>query len=608
MRVLGISCFYHDAAACLVEDGRIVAAAEEERFTRKKHDASFPSNAVRYCLAEGGVGKGERIDAVAFYDKPLLKFHRILETYLAIAPRGLRSFLHAMPLWAREKLWTEPAIRESLEQIGVVAPEKIHFLEHHQSHAASAFYPSPFQDAAVLTLDGVGEWATATVGLGEGASLKLLKELDFPHSLGLLYSAFTYFTGFRVNSGEYKLMGLAPYGEGKYTQVILDKLLDLKPDGSFRLNIEYFGFLDDLRMTNEKFAALFGGPARQGESEITQRERDLAKSVQEVTEEIVLRMARNVRTETGQKNLCLAGGVALNCVANGRLLREGIFENLWIQPASGDSGGALGAALAAWHSVLKQPRQVSGPRDAMQSALLGPEFSDEQVKEFLLEKGYPFEELDADVWAPKVAQLIADEKVVALCQGRMEFGPRALGNRSIIADARSPRMQLVMNQKIKFRESFRPFAPAVLEERVGDYFELDRESPYMLLVAPVKEERRLPKQGDEGTLPVMEWVKRPRSDVPAITHVDYTARIQTVRADSNPRFHSVLKAFESLTGCGLVINTSFNVRGEPIVCTPEDAYRCFMRSAIDYLVIGRFLLDRRGQPVWQDAEQHTFID
>jgi carbamoyltransferase len=598
MRILGLSCYYHDAAACLVEDGVILAAAEEERFTRKKHDSSFPRNAVQYCLAEAGIARGGEVDVVAFYDKPLLKFQRIVESYFAVAPRGLGSFLQALPVWINEKLWTEPAIQDALATLDVKVREPLLFLEHHESHAASAFYPSPFQDATILTLDGVGEWATATVGVGEGERLEIVEELDFPHSLGLLYSAFTYFTGFRVNSGEYKLMGLAPYGEGTYTKLILDKLVDLRDDGSFRLNLDYFGYVDGLTMTNARFADLFGGPPRAPESPVTRRERDMARSVQEVTEEIVLRMARHARARTGKSRLCLAGGVALNCVANGRLLRERIVDDFWVQPAAGDSGGAIGAALRTWHGVKKKPRRVEGRRDQMRGALLGPEFSDADVREFLVARGYPFEELRGEVWADRIAELIADEKVVALCQGRMEFGPRALGNRSIIADARSPKMQSVMNLKVKFRESFRPFAPAVLEERVSDYFEIDRPSPYMLIVAPVREERRLPPGG--GTESLTEWVNQPRSDIPAVTHVDYSARIQTVSADVNPRFHSILKAFERRTGCGLVINTSFNVRGEPIVCTPSDAYRCFMRSAIDCLVLGSFLLDRQSQPVWHD--------
>jgi carbamoyltransferase len=600
MKLLGISCYYHDSAACLVDAGRIVAAAQEERFTRKKHDEGFPTNAVRYCLAEGGVGAGQ-LDGVVFYDKPLLKFHRILETYLATVPKGLRSAVMALPVWLREKLWIPPHIQEALEACGVGDAKEIYFTEHHESHAASAFYPSPFEEAAVLTLDGVGEWATTTIGVGEGNKLELIREMTFPHSLGLLYSAFTYFTGFRVNSGEYKLMGLAPYGEGKYTDAIKRELIDLRDDGSFRMNMDYFGYLDGLEMTSGKFAALFGGPARSPESPITQREMDLAKSIQDVTEEIVLKLARHAREITGKRNLCMAGGVALNCVANGVLLREGIFDDLWIQPAAGDAGGALGAPLAVWHNAMGKPRTVERsprtgkPRDAMCGALLGPEFGRDQTREYLDAHGYPYEELaDAD-WARRIAEVIAGENVIGLCQGRMEFGPRALGGRSIIGDARSPKMQSVMNLKIKYRESFRPFAPSVLEERVSDYFELDRPSPYMLLVADVVASRRVPKRGDERDLPLTEWVNRPRSDVPAVTHVDYSARIQTVGEES-PRYHAILTEFEKLTGYGVIVNTSFNVRGEPIVCTPEDAYRCFMRTEMDYLVLGPFLLDKRAQP------------
>ena len=599
MKLLGISCYYHDSAACLVDEGRIVAAAQEERFTRKKHDEGFPTNAVRYCLAEGGVRPGE-LDGVVFYDKPLLKFHRILETYLATAPKGLRSAVMALPVWLREKLWIPPQIQEALELCGVGEAKEIFFTEHHESHAASAFYPSPFEEAAVLTLDGVGEWATTTIGVGEGNRLRLIREMTFPHSLGLLYSAFTYFTGFRVNSGEYKLMGLAPYGEGKYADIIKRELIDVREDGSFRMNMDYFGYLDGLEMTNGKFAALFGGPARPPESPITQREMDLAKSIQDVTEEIVLKLARHAREITGKRNLCMAGGVALNCVANGVLLRAGIFDDLWIQPAAGDAGGALGAPLAVWHNAMDKPRTVSlsaagKPRDAMRGSLLGPEFTREQTREFLDFHGYPYEELSDADWARRIAEVIAGENVIGLCQGRMEFGPRALGGRSIIGDARSPKMQSVMNLKIKYRESFRPFAPSVLEERVSDYFDLDRPSPYMLLVADVVESRRVPKRGDERDLPLTEWVNRPRSDVPAITHVDYSARIQTVGEES-PRYHAIIQEFEKLTGYGVIVNTSFNVRGEPIVCTPEDAYRCFMRTEMDYLVLGPFLLDKKAQP------------
>ncbi|HYO15342.1 MAG TPA: carbamoyltransferase [Thermoanaerobaculia bacterium] len=604
MKLLGISCYYHDSAACLVDSGRIVAAAQEERFTRKKHDPDFPFHAVRYCLAEGGVRRAEDLAGVVFYDKPLLKFHRILETYLAVVPKGLRSYVMAVPLWLKEKLWIPPKIQESLEAAGLGEVKDIFFTEHHESHAASAFYPSPFAEAAVLTLDGVGEWATTTIGVGEGHKLRLLREIVFPHSLGLLYSAFTYFTGFRVNSGEYKLMGLAPYGEGTYTDVIKRELIDLREDGSFRMNMDYFGYLDGLAMTNEKFDRLFGGPPRPPESPITKREMDLAKSIQEVTEEIVLKLARHARELTGKRHLCLAGGVALNCVANGILLREGIFDDIWIQPAAGDAGGALGAPLAVWHNAMDKPRTPARSnghvRDSMRGALLGPEFPREQIKEYLDAKGYPYEELPADGWARRIAELIAGENVIGLCQGRMEFGPRALGSRSIIGDARSPKMQSVMNLKIKYRESFRPFAPSVLEERVSDYFELDRPSPYMLLVADVVERRRVPRRGDEKDLPLLEWVNRPRSDVPAITHVDYSARIQTVSREDSPAYHAILTEFERLTGYGVIVNTSFNVRGEPIVCTPEDAYRCFMRTEMDYLVLGPFLLEKKAQPAFEE--------
>jgi carbamoyltransferase len=628
VKLLGISCYYHDSAACLIDSGRIVAAAQEERFTRIKHDSAFPAHAVRYCLAQAGNGDGKpaSLDGVVFYDKPLLKFHRILETYLAVAPRGLRSYVQALPLWLREKLWIPPRIEEALDELrgtagGAAAGSRppIYFTAHHEAHAASAFYPSPFDEAAVLTLDGVGEWATTTIGVGEGHRLRLVREIRFPHSLGLLYSAFTYFTGFKVNSGEYKLMGLAPYGTGRYADLIKRELIDVKDDGSFRLNMEYFGYLDGLEMTNQRFAALFGGPPRQPESPIGVREMDLARSIQEVTEEVVLKLARHARELTGKRNLCLAGGVALNCVANGILLRAGIFDDLWIQPAAGDAGGALGAPLAVWHNAMGKPRVTATAtgnggsagstgngvntgkrRDLMQGALLGPEFGAEPIREYLEHLGLPYEELaDAD-WAPRIARLIAAENVVGLCHGRMEFGPRALGNRSIVGDARSARMQSIMNLKIKYRESFRPFAPSVLEERVGDYFELDRPSPYMLLVADVVGSRRVPRQGDEEGLPLVEWVNRPRSDIPAITHVDYSARIQTVSREDNPRYHALLAEFERETGYGVIVNTSFNVRGEPIVCTPEDAYRCFMRTEMDYLVLGPFLLDKRIQPAFAD--------
>ena len=628
MKLLGISCYYHDSAACLIDDGRIVAAAQEERFTRIKHDSAFPANAVLYCLAQGGAisrsgggGASGGLDGVVFYDKPLLKFHRILETYLAVAPRGLRSCVQALPLWLREKLWIPPRIEEALERCaqagfgnggaaaagagGNAAAPPIYFTEHHESHAASAFYPSPFDEAAVLTLDGVGEWATTTIGVGEQQRLRLIREMSFPHSLGLLYSAFTYFTGFRVNSGEYKLMGLAPYGQPRYSDIIKKELIDLREDGSFRMNMDYFGYLDGLAMTNGRFAALFGGPPRQPESPIGQREMDLARSIQEVTEEVVLKLARHARQLTGKRHLCLAGGVALNCVANGILLRAGIFDDIWIQPAAGDAGGALGAPLAVWHNAMGKPRvTVTGAsgkrRDLMQGALLGPEFGGGQIREYLDHLALPYEELSDDAWAPRLAGLIAGDNVIGLCHGRMEFGPRALGNRSIVGDARSPRMQSIMNLKIKYRESFRPFAPSVLEERVGDYFELDRPSPYMLLVADVAASRRVARRGDEAGLPLVEWVNRPRSDIPAVTHVDYSARIQTVSQEDNPRYHALLVEFERATGYGVIVNTSFNVRGEPIICTPEDAYRCFMRTEMDYLVLGPFLLDKKAQPAFAD--------
>ncbi|MFA5043970.1 MAG: carbamoyltransferase [Kiritimatiellia bacterium] len=601
MNILGISAYYHDSAAALVRDGEIVAAAQEERFTRKKHDAGFPLQAIRYCLAEGQIATGQ-LDAVAFYDKPIAKFARILETYFSVAPRGLRSFMMALPLWLKQKLWIPMEIEAALESLGFPPGIPLYFPEHHESHAASAFFPSPFEEAAILTLDGVGEWATSTIGRGQQNRLDILKELRFPHSLGLLYSAFTYFTGFRVNSGEYKLMGLAPYGEPIYVNRILDNLLDLKEDGSFRLNLDYFGYLDGLTMTNAKFSRLFDGPPRKAEAEISRREMDLARSIQVVTEEIVLRMARTARALTGLENLCLAGGVALNCVANGRLLREGPFKNIWIQPASGDAGGALGAALMVWHAVRNQPRAADGIHDRMQGSYLGPAFAESEIEAFLQARGYPAEKIsDPALWADRIADLIAAEQVIGLVHGRMEFGPRALGNRSIIGDARSTRMQSIMNLKIKYRESFRPFAPTCLEERVGEYFDLDRPSPYMLLVAPVRGSRCLGVT-EAQKIPVRERIKQVRSDVPAITHVDYSARVQSVARATNPGYYDIIKAFEKKTGCGIIINTSFNVRGEPIVCTPEDAYRCFMRTEMDALVLGSFILDKKRQPSWTEKK------
>jgi len=601
MNILGISAYYHDSAAALLCDGEIVAAAQEERFTRKKHYAGFPVNAVRYCLAQGGLQKGS-LDAVAFYEKPVTKFARILETYFGVAPKGLRSFVMALPIWAKKKLWIPMEIESQLAKAGVTLNDPIYFPEHHESHMASAFYPSPFDSAVILTLDAVGEWSTSTIGLGQGNKIKILKELRFPHSLGLLYSAFTYFTGFRVNSGEYKLMGLAPYGDPKYVDLILNELIDLKTDGSFRLNMNYFGYLDGLTMTNGQFAKLFGGPPRAPESEITKREMDMARSIQVVTEKIVMRIARYAHALTGEENVCLAGGVALNCVANGRLNREGPFRNTWIQPAAGDAGGALGAAYVVWHMVQNNKREANGVDDKMNGAYLGPEFDVTEIEAYLQHHGYAATRMDDEKqWSKYIAQLLFDQNVIGLFQGRMEYGPRALGNRSIIGDARSPTMQRIMNLKIKYRESFRPFAPSCLEERVGDFFELNKPSPYMLLVAPVKADRC---KGIEKSqeLPMRERINRLRSDVPAITHVDYSARIQTVSRNVNPKYYAIIKTFEDLTGYGIIINTSFNVRGEPIVCTPEDAYRCFMRTEMDYLVLGPFILNKKEQPDWTEKQ------
>jgi carbamoyltransferase len=599
MNILGISAYYHDAAACLVRDGEIVAAAQEERFTRRKHDAEFPVHAVRYCLAEGGVEPGG-VDLVVFYDKPLTKFSRILQTYFATAPRGLRSFLMALPIWMRQKLWIPADIERALHEAGAGEPGAVHFCEHHESHAASAFLPSPFERAAILTLDGVGEWATTSLGHGRGNRVTILAEQHFPHSLGLLYSAFTYFTGFKVNSGEYKLMGLAPYGEPRYAQQIRDHLIDVRDDGSFRLNLDYFGYLDGLTMTSGKFADLFGGPPRAPESELTRRELDLARSIQLVTEEVVLKQVAHAARATGEKNLCLAGGVALNCVANGRILREGPFDDLWIQPAAGDAGGAVGAALHAWYHVQDNPRQADGRRDRMQGAYLGPAYPDDEIAAWLDAHGLPYRRLEDGELEREVARRIEQQHVVGLFQGRMEFGPRALGNRSILGDARSPEMQSVLNLKIKYRESFRPFAPSCLEERIGDFFDIDRPSPYMLLVAQVRADRCTGGGEDTGE-DVIARVNQVRSDVPAITHVDDSARIQSVSAETNPRYHRIIQEFERLTGYGIVINTSFNVRGEPIVCTPEDAYRCFRRTEMDTLVLGNLVLDKADQPEWDDA-------
>lgn len=602
--ILGISAFYHDSAAALLLDGKIVAAAQEERFTRKKHDHEFPLQAIEYCLAEGGLEPGQ-LDYVGFYDKPLLKFERLLETYLAYAPRGFRSFLQAMPVWLRQKLYLGRELSRGLK--GAYRKSYV-FTEHHESHAASAFFPSPFEEAAILTLDGVGEWATAAQGCGRGNKITLSRELRFPHSLGLLYSAFTYYCGFKVNSGEYKLMGLAPYGSPTYADAIRRNLIDLKEDGSFRMDLSYFNYCHGLTMTSEKFHRLFGGPPRSPESRLEQRHMDVAASIQAVTEEIMLRMARKAHADTGLRNLCLAGGVALNCVGNGRILREGPFENLWIQPAAGDAGGALGAAMFIWHQLLDKPRAVQ-PDDSQQGSLLGPRFSDDQIAQFLESVGAHYQRFaDDDSLCDHVARLLAAEEVVGWFQGRMEFGPRALGSRSILGDARSPSIQSVMNLKIKFRESFRPFAPAVLEERVDEFFAMRpcEQSPYMLLVAPVCESKRVPEGDQDGRLTGLDRLRLQRSTVPAITHVDYSARVQTVDRRRHGRFYRLLRAFEQRTGCPVLVNTSFNIRGEPIVCSPDHAYRCFMATNMDTLVLERFVLRKSEQPGAQrhDVEQY----
>ena len=597
--ILGISAFYHDSAACLLRNGDIVAAAQEERFSRKKGDASFPQRAVEYCLREGGIGVGD-LTAVGFYDKPLLKFERILETYMGTAPRGFRSFLKAGPLWIKEKLYTDAHLREALGYEG-----RILYAEHHESHAASAFFPSPFGEATILTMDGVGEWATTSIGVGRGADIEILQELHWPDSLGLLYSAFTYYTGFKVNSGEYKVMGLAPYGEPRYVRQILDEIVDLREDGSFRLNQKYFNYLTGLTMTSPELDRLFDGPAREPESLLTQRELDLARSVQDVCEEIMLRLSRTAHAVTGLPRLCLAGGVALNCVGNGRILREGPFTDLWIQPAAGDAGGALGVAYLIAHRAEGIGRSGGAAGDAMKGSYLGPSYSDGAIAEFLQSVGAACTRLDRQELTRAVAALIAQEKVVGWFDGRMEFGPRALGARSILADARSPRMQAQLNIKIKAREGFRPFAPSVLRERVGDYFELDGDSPYMLIVAPVRAERQIAPDAAQRQLWGIDRLNVPRSDIPAVTHVDYSARIQTVDGTWNRNYYDLLREFERQTGCGVLINTSFNVRGEPIVCTPEDAYRCFMRTNMDYLVLGSWLLDKTTQHEWKEAVDWT---
>jgi carbamoyltransferase len=601
--ILGISAYYHDSAAALIRDGEILAAAQEERFTRKKHDSCFPGNAIQYCLDEAGLDLAD-LDHIVFYDKPLLKFERLLETYLTYAPSGFRSFLSAMPVWLKEKLYLKSVLRKELAALAECkdsALPQLMFTEHHQSHAASAFFPSPFQKAAVMCLDGVGEWATTTVWLGEGNRVTAQWGIDFPHSLGLLYSAFTYYTGFRVNSGEYKLMGLAPYGEPKYVELILDNLLDLKDDGTFRLDMSYFNYATGLTMTNKKFDQLFGGPPRTAETELTQREMDIAASIQKVTEEIVMRLARTAKKELDVDYLCLAGGVALNCVSNGKLLRSGMFKDIWIQPAAGDAGGALGAALSVWHEYQENPR-TPDPEDSMQGSYLGPEPSDESIESYFETVQASFKKLDDDELMPTLAEILDEGKIVGLMQGRMEFGPRALGGRSIIGDPRNKEMQSVMNLKIKYRESFRPFAPVVRADRVEDYFEHQGKSPYMLIVAPVKESLRIPMNDEQKQLFGIDKLNVARSQLPAITHVDYSARVQTIHKHTNPRFHHLLSSFESRTGCAVLVNTSFNVRGEPIVCTPEDAYRCFMRTEMDYLVVNDYLLAKSDQPEWKKED------
>ena len=597
MYILGISAYYHDSAACILKDGSIIAAAQEERFTRIKHDQNFPLNAIKYCLKEANISAND-LEIVAFYDKPFLKFERILETYLSFAPKGISSFLKAMPLWIKKKLWIKTLIQDEIDFKG-----KILFPEHHASHASSAFYASPFQDAAFLTMDGVGEWATTSYGIGKGNKMEVLADIKFPNSLGLLYSAFTYYTGFRVNSGEYKVMGLAPYGEPKYKDLIYNYLIDVKEDGSFKMDMSYFDYNVGLTMTNKKFNDLFGGPPREPESELTQKEMDLARSVQQVTEEIVLKMAKHVRKTTKQKYLCLAGGVALNCVANGKLLRSGIFDDIYIQPAAGDAGGALGCAYIAWYQHLGNHRQTDGKKDFMKGAYLGPEFGNEQIIEYLDAKGYTYKKLTDDELPETIADLIAEQKVIGWFQGRMEFGPRALGSRTIIGDARSAETQKTINIKIKYRESFRPFAPSIREENISEYFDIDRPSPYMLLVADVKKDKQLPMTDEQESYFGLKKLNIARSEVPAITHVDYSARIQSVSKNTNKRYHDMLTVFNEKYGCPVIVNTSFNVRGEPIVCTPKDAYLCFMRTEMDYLILNNYLLSKQKQkPLDKDSD------
>ena len=597
MYILGISAFYHDSAACMLHDGKIIAAAQEERFTRKKHDSGFPQHAIKYCLKEANIAACQ-IDKVVFYEKPFVKFERLLETYLAFAPKGFKSFTMAMPLWIKEKLFQKSVLVKELKTTldeNLDWNERLMFSEHHLSHAASAFYPSPFESAAILTLDGVGEWTTTSLAVGKDNKLRVLKEIHFPHSLGLLYSAFTYYTGFKVNSGEYKVMGLAPYGEPRYSNLIYEKLIIVADDGSFQFDMSYFDYATGLTMTNKKFDNLFGGPPRAAEAELTQREMDLAASIQKVTEDIVSRLAKSIAKETGERNLCLAGGVALNCVANGVLLREKIFDNIWIQPAAGDAGGALGAALSIWHLHYNKKRKIPVQRDSMKGAYLGPEFSDDEIETELKACGAVFKKLTEKELVEQVASALASERAVGWMQGRMEFGPRALGGRSIIADPRSPVMQKQLNLKVKYRESFRPFAPSILREDVNDWFEHDTDSPYMLLVANIQNTKRQSMTPEEEKLFGIEKLNIPRSSVPAITHVDYSARIQTVHADTNPRYHAVISKFKEKTGCPIVVNTSFNVRGEPIICTPTDAFKCFMGTELDLLAVGNYLLVKKDQ-------------
>ncbi len=612
MYILGLSAYYHDSAACLVKDGEILAAAQEERFTRRKHDPAFPSHAVRYCLSQADIGIKD-VKYIVFYDKPLVKFERLMETYVGFAPRGIQSFLAAMPIWLKEKLLLRNLLKDELltcaEGLQKSDLPELLFGEHHESHAASAFFASPYQKAGVLCMDGVGEWATTSAWLGDGNALTPLWEIPFPHSLGLLYSAFTYYTGFKVNSGEYKVMGLAPYGEPKYVKAIYEHLLDLKPDGTFRMNMDYFNYCTGLTMTSRKFDELFGGPPRTPETKLTQREMDLARSIQEVTEEVMLRLSRTMHRETGVEYLCLAGGVALNCVGNGRILREGPFKGLWIQPAAGDAGGALGAALSAWYQHEGNPRTADNVTDQMSGSYLGPAFSNDQIEARLKAIGAVYERLNDDELFDYVANDLAGEKVVGWLQGRMEFGPRSLGGRSILGDARSVKMQSIMNLKIKYRESFRPFAPSVLKEQVSEYFQMDCDSPYMLLVAPVREKRRLPFDPGRKDLWGIDLLNVPRSDIPAVTHIDYSARVQTVHKETNPRYYRLLKTFEEKTGCAVLVNTSFNVRGEPIVCTPEDAYRCFMRTEMDRLVLENCVLKKEDQkPLEGDSDWKKEFD